>query len=455
MAKSKIRAASKKKPANIFSNLNKPMDIIEDSSSDHPLIEEMKIRKRSGSFKLNNQEEQLIKVNKSNSDAEINSCQSKLTSPKPTNKNIRFSPCSSKDSVNMSSENIIEIAKKSLKNVGSTKQSEIPANLIYSENNALPDQNGNQATKLFEFKQTVLNRNLKSESISKSPAKQREAQIIPIIGAQSVKSVSESIKIPLTDSMDKLINESATTRTLSSSALNHGPFISSSKNNTTNEKITKSIITDISAENNNKHLSTEHHTPIYDNFTMPPEASVLAPEFFIYKINQKENENKGNKMSLADKDTEDELKRFIKVEPSTNNTRSFENLNKIETKVSVQSIISGMDKDSTPSKRLFHSKSLKVMQTNLKTKPVNTEENQIDYIHDSKPKQSVIITGQKKVILEDKKENIQNPIKSFQIEAENPWPLKSVSDLIKNLNGEKRFESEPAWKDIVLRKKNI
>jgi hypothetical protein len=445
MAKSKIRAASKKKPANIFSNLNKPMDIIEDSSSDHPLIEEIKIRKRSGSFKLKNQEEQLIKVNKSNSDVEINSCQSKLTSPKPTNKNTSFSPFSSKENVNISSENIIEIAKKTLKNVGFTKQPEIPANLIYSENNALPDQNGNQATKLFEFQQTVLNKNLKSESILKSPAKQREAQIIPIIGPQSVKSVSESIKISLTDSVDKLINESSKTRTLSSSALNYGPFISSSKNNTTNEKITKPIITGISAENNNKHLSTEQQTPIYDNFTMPPEASVLVPEFFIYKINQKENE----------KDTEDELKRLIKAEPTTNNARSFENLNKIETKVSVQSIISCMDKDSTPSKRLFHSKSLKVMQTNLKTKPVNTEENQIDYIHDSKPKQSVIITGKKKVILEDKKENIQNPIKSFQIAAENPWPLKSVSDLIKNLNGEKKFESEPAWKDIVLRKKNI
>ena len=130
-----------------------------------------------------------------------------------------------------------------------------------------------------------------------------------------------------------------------------------------------------------------------------------------------------------------------------------------------------------PPKKLVYSKSLKLKQSittseAIKASPSsNTQENQIDFIHEPKPKQPLVsMIGnnnqgiiKNKIILITKsgddnicqKKTLGTYNKSAEVN-ESMMPLRKVSDLIKNLNSEKNNASVvPSWKDLALKKKSV
>ncbi len=426
MAKSKIRAASKKKPSNIVKNLNK---LIKESPDNLKIDKPIRRNLSDSSISI----EENLKVAKFNSEIKIN--MPLLTTPKSTNK-IAFSP-SSEEIINTSSENVIEIVKKSLRNVKVTRSSNSSVNLIYSAN-VSPNQDQNKS-KIHGLQPTIENRINDQGSILKPPINKQEASSDSIVNSQFLKPINESIRTALINSVDKVKTDSSTSVDSSSYSLKFGgSFISSGSSSSISEKIKAQIITHKSTEPKNKLLSPEQHIPIYDNFTMPfnqkpsIEKSVSAPDYFINNHN-----NKCDKKPLAPRNLDEELNKFIstKLRPIEKNTRSFEEMNKtdeLKPKLSVKSIISDIDNksDCLPSKKLVYSKSL---LRNLDSRASNFQENRIDSINEKKTNEvkPMIVSDQaltKKIVLMAKNENINIPVKTVDIEIEN---LKRVSDLIK------------------------
>lgn len=416
------------------------------------------LKKRSCSINSTQPE---TKLNKSNSEDKISSLNSsRNNTPKFVSKPRAFSPFSSKESLNTSSENIIENAKKSLNKIGLKRPSK-PAHLIYSANNNSTNTT-NDSGGLFEFQQATLNR-----IIQKSPSKYESQpkiteEVNDVLSKKNLKPVkTESIIIPAELTTNpvhqlKTNNESSTTITTSSSTQNFGSFLSSSSSNTSiNEKLTKPH-------------NTEPPIHIYDNAfsgTMPENAKKSigktnsAPESFVYKLSKKQNENKTyfNKMTLGDRGPEEvtlsPFKAQLRLIKSNNSSKSYEDINE---KNPVNKSLANNESDSYLPKKLAYSKSLKVDQsvTTNNVTTSNSRESQIDIVHDYRPRNSVPCrVKSNKIILVPKIDVIQNNVKPIN-EIEQPEPIKKVADLIKNLNGEKNSPTIPIWKDLALKKKN-
>ncbi len=183
----------------------------------------------------------------------------------------------------------------------------------------------------------------------------------------------------------------------------------------------------------------EKPTPIYDNFTLLEEtdkARMPVPDSFVYKLNKKHPDTKSyvkNKMTLGDKDPEEELS-FIRSKlkhAEANNSRSVEELNAPDVRAAaVQS-----------KKKLAHSKSLRLLEKENEATENREESKLLD-------KRNCSFALANKIILETKSRNNKENEEGAEI-----TPPKKVSDLIKNLNSQ-TSSIVPPWKDLAMKKKN-
>ena len=369
-----------------------------------------------------------LKSHKRSNSSRVNSSGSKSGTKKISD----TSQASSQDSLHniSSTENIIENAKKSLKNLKFTRPETINNPLLGST----PESLDSKKDKIYELRQMV--------NEPSSPKKVTDRLVW-----NCNKSSNESI-------VDKLkSNNDSETSMTTASIQNFCSFLaSSSSNNSSTEKLNRpDKQKDIFNQETSKSVKQVTPTPIYDNFTLPEnehkqaegfnkkviDKSNSAPESFVCKLNKKQNENKSyikNKMSLADKDPEAEIF-FIKSKlrqidrNENNNSRSVEELNALNLKISTSV---DAELENIKLKKLCYSKSMKLKEEAF-TKPS---------LH----------MNPTKVVLVSRNENTQsNNMK--EISNRNDLPLRKVSERIKDLNGPK-MPAEPVWKDLALKKKN-
>lgn len=452
MAKSKIRAASRKKPISRNPNLTsitEPLEIIEEVS-DSPLVAELKKQKRSSLIRKSSSIEHEIKLTHSNSEdlGRISSSLMRSNTNNETKNNNSL--LNSKENLrNISSENLIDATKKSLKNI----KSDGSTNLIYTNENH--HHNSNPNTPLKKTNENLITTSNKASSQQNLTKVSNESIIC-------VKSCESTEKLKSNNSNDSSVSMAT------SSIQNFCSFISTSSgssNNSSTEKINKS----------NKIDNDGNSVPIYDNFTLPnrvPEIEIhkLKPvekklekqpsvtESFVYRLNKKHHENKSytkNKMSMADKDPSEELKIFIKSklrqsEPPSNLNNKDEELNQVNAliKKTSSTMNNSVEQNNAQStKKLTHSKSLR-LDNMLETVPAPRNGSVTIQNNPNIPY---------KLVLKTKNENSQ-PV---NVEKQNV-PLKKISDRIKDLNNvpksppsENQSNNNPPWKDLVMKKKNV
>lgn len=383
-------------------------------------------------FKLNL--EKLMKKSYS-----VDTADSKPVSPHKTI--VKENTKTSKETLNISSENIIENAKKMLKKSNSNRQTELMRSTDNIQHNTFQP-----FTKL---KQTHSNK-LENRSITNSHGSLNQKK--------SFVSSFESIKAPFSGSMEHLKTNRPTSKTSIKSANDVCKFLTCSSNsNSSSEYLDpKNEITTV--KNLEAKLEIfEANLPIYDNFSLPENTSKKATPYsdtHVSRINKNETtkSNTTKKLSLMNQEPNEELQNFIKLKlktPVQVNARSTQELNKVceigEPTDNLDNIKTDSSCGNFKQNKLSYSKSLKLNH--------NTHVNHIDKICDLKPR---VIPSQpctNKVILVTKNENTQD-IKVNS--SDNIIPLKKVSDLIKDLNGaSNRASSAPAWKDVMLKKKEF
>lgn len=288
-----------------------PFDPIEEGPI-NPVIANLKNRSRSNSAWVKSFEE-LTEAKLGEASSEIlGSLQSPRTHIKPsTNYKKSSSHFDSKESLSQSSENIIELAKKSLKTIklNAVSTTNKPSNTIYnigSHNETAPASN--------QFQQLVFNKSFLLSSLSSTNHNKKNHLISS--NQKSLAKSSEFLCHQSTESIDEIKPSNSETSSTTSAIQNYCQILmstSSSDSSSSSEKLSKSFTDKAKASKYEIVSNSEKPTPIYDNFTLPQENDynrMSTPESFVHKLNKKTNDSKAffkNRITLADKDPEAEI----------------------------------------------------------------------------------------------------------------------------------------------------